>query len=224
MAALLIYEPSVLPAFAFRQNLRVYFCVDVRSKSISLRTATHRPNRSCRGKVIARTVVRDSHSRCNLAKPFSSTRSITGVSDTRLPLRQCKSARMILVLAWVVFWLNTALFPCCEAFAVAFDDHADDVSQSVPAAAQAHHSGETQVESPHHKPDSPCDYTLHAGSVINGEHAGPATDRIQLESVAIYIAFAVWPPVTNRSAKLAPHDFHPPPPFRLYLHTQRLLI
>lgn len=131
---------------------------------------------------------------------------------------------MTLVLAWVAFWLNAASFPCCEAFAVAFNDHADDVSQSVPAATHAHQAGETQPESPHHSPDSPCDYTLHAASVINGEHAGPATERIHLGSVAIYMAFAVGPPVANHSAILAPRDYHPPPPFRLYLHTQRLLI
>ena len=131
---------------------------------------------------------------------------------------------MSLVLAWVAFWLNTALFPCCEAFAVEFNDHADDVSHSVPAATQAHHSGETQSESPHHSSDSPCDFTLHAGPVINGEYAGTVTDRIYLESVAIYTAFAVGPPVVNHSAKLAPRDYHPPPRVRLYLHTQRLLI
>ena len=40
----------------------------------------------------------------------------------------------------------------------------------------------------------------------------------------MYVSYSVGLTVVNHSANLAPLDYHSPPPFRLYLHTQRLLI
>ena len=168
--------------------------------------------------------VSDASQRDNLVNTFSSARRFTGVPDTRLPLRQRRSAHVALVLAWVAFWLNSALVPCCEAFAAAFDDHTDEVSQSVTAAKQAHHAGETQSEKPHRSPDSPCDYTFDTQPPISGVYAGLPTDRVDLEWVATSAPFANSLTALNLPANLAQRDYHPPPPFRLYLHTQRLLI
>jgi hypothetical protein len=42
---------------------------------------------------------------------------------------------MALVMAWAVFWINTAFFPCCEALAAAFDDQSDGISHNRSASA-----------------------------------------------------------------------------------------
>jgi len=129
-----------------------------------------------------------------------------------------------LVLAWVVFWLNAALFPCCEALAAAFDDHSGEISQSASVAQPAHHSDEAPSES-HHSPDSPCGDTLEAGPAINGEYAGLQTDRAHLEWLAIDAYSPAGLAAADHSATPARRDYRPPPPpYRLYLHTQRLLI
>ena len=146
------------------------------------------------------------------------------VSEARRPRGPHGFARVALVLAWVVFWLNTALFPCCEALAAAFGDHPDDVSQSTAAVQSAYHPGETHSECPHHNPDLPCDHTLNAGPIIDELYAGLSTDRVNLEWFAIDVSGAALTAVSH-AANLTPRDYlSPPPPFRLYLHTQRLLI
>jgi hypothetical protein len=156
---------------------------------------------------------------------FSATRSITGVSEARRPRGPHGFARMVLVLAWVAFWFNTGLFPCCEAVAAAFGDHSGDVSQSASAAPPAHHLDEKHSECPHHSPDSPCGHTLDAVPAIAEVYAGLPTDRVHPEWFAIDVFVVAGLTAVNRSTNLAPREHHrPPPPFRLYLHTQRLLI
>ncbi len=132
--------------------------------------------------------------------------------------------RVILVLAWVAFWFNSALFPCCEAIAAAFGDHSDDVSQSVSAAQPAHHSDETQTECPHHRPDSPCGYTVSAGPTSVGMYALLAPDNSSLEWFAIDAPAApALIAAVSHAEYLAPRE-PLPPPHRLYLRTRRLLI
>ena len=158
-----------------------------------------------------------------MTKTFRLVRSNVGVSETRRPRGLRRTARAALVLAWVIFWLNTALFPCCEALAAAFGDHSDRVSHSASASQPAHHSDETHSEQPHHSPGSPCGHSLNAGPAINGEYAGLPTDRVHLEWVAMDMSSSVGLTVVNHSEILAPREPHPPP-FRLYLRTLRLLI
>ena len=157
---------------------------------------------------------------------FSPTRNVAGVSGIKRPRGRFRSAH-VMVLAWVIFWLNTALFPCCDAFAAMFGDHAVSVSQSVSAAQSAHHSGadESHSERPPHSPESPCDYALNAEpAIISVTYAALPTDRVQF--VLFAIATPVAPDLTavHYAAILAPREYRPPLPFRLYLHTQRLLI
>ena len=164
--------------------------------------------------------------RCNEIKMFSPTRNVAGVSGIKRPRGRFRSAH-VMVLAWVIFWLNTALFPCCDAFAAMFGDHAVSVSQSVSAAQSAHHSGadESHSERPPHSPESPCDYALNAEpAIISVTYAALPTDRVQF--VLFAIATPVAPDLTavHYAAILAPREYRPPLPFRLYLHTQRLLI
>lgn len=166
--------------------------------------------------------------RCNVINAFPSTRRFAGGSETRPPLRRRRSARITVVLVWTVFWFNTVLFPCCEALAAAFSDHISDhteeVSQLASAVPQAHFSGETHSERPHHAPDAPCDTTVNAGPAINGEYAGLPANCVQLEEVVINEPFAVGLMAMNHAAIRASRDYHPPPRSRLYLQTQRLLI
>lgn len=156
---------------------------------------------------------------------YSATRSITGAPDIGRPCRPHGFARVILVLAWAAFWFNAALFPRCEALAAAFGDHPGDLSQTASAARPAHHSVETQSECPHHSPGSPCGHTFDAGPAINEADAGPPTNRVNPEWFAIDVSAVAGLTAVNQSANLAPRAYHsPPPPVRLYLHTQRLLI
>ena len=161
---------------------------------------------------------------CDLIKMLSSTRSITGVFGTKRPRRRFRSAH-VMVLAWVVFWLNTALFPCCDAVAAMFGDHTVRVSPSASAAHPAHHSDESHSERPHHSPESPCGYALNAEpATIDGESAALPTDRVQWVWFAVAASAAPDLTTVTYAAYRAPREYHPPPPFRLYLHTQRLLI
>lgn len=81
-------------------------------------------------------------------------------------------------------WLNTAFFPCCEAFAAAFDDHGAGVAQSAPAAMQAHHADPSHTERARDGHESRCDFSLNAEPAINGEYAGLPKARLNLEWAA----------------------------------------
>ena len=154
---------------------------------------------------------------------FSLTRSATGLPETRRPRSLRRPARLALMLAWIVFSLNTALFPCCDSLAAASGDHSDNASHSGSAAQSAHPPDETHSEQSHHGPGSPCDYSLQSEPAIHGEYAGLPTDRVHLEWIAMDMSSSVGLIVVNHVEILAPREPHPPP-FRLYLRTLRLLI
>ena len=155
---------------------------------------------------------------------FSPTRSITGKSRTRRPSGHCGSARLVLMLAWVAFWLNTALFPCCEALAAALSNHSDISSQPASGAQSAHHSAEAHVEHVHPSPSSPCKDTVKSVSAIPGAYAQLPTSDFQPEWFAIDGPVASDLKTPDQSAILAPREYQPPPLSRVYLQTQRLLI
>lgn len=152
-----------------------------------------------------------------------STRNMGGHEPERLWSRR-GSARVTLVLASVVFGLNTALFPCCATMAVAFGGHAGTVSQSISVVQLAHHPDDTHSGTPVHGPDSPCAYSLGAEPTIVGEYAVPVADRSSLEWFAVDAPAATSLPAVSHSASLALARAAPPPLLRLYQRTQRLLI
>ena len=117
-------------------------------------------------------------------------------------------ARMGLVAAWAVFFLNTALFPCCEAAAAVLGGHADA----------------TQAEPLEHSPDSPCAPSLSGGSALVGEHDVLATDRPPLGWYAVDAPVATSPTAVNHFANLALARAAPPLSLRLHQRTQRLLL
>ena len=151
-------------------------------------------------------------------------RSFTGESGARRPQGSHRFTRIILVLAWAVFWLNTALLPCCEVAAAVLGGPADNGSQSVPNTQSAHHSVAMHSEPLEHSPGSPCGQTLIAGPQLAGNHELLTPYRSLVEWFAVAASAAPDLRAVNHAAYLAPRDYHPPPPFRLYLHTQRLLI
>lgn len=154
----------------------------------------------------------------------SSTRSSARMSEAGRPRGLRGFARLGLVVAWVVFWLNTALFPCCEVAAAVLGGHADNGSQSASATPPLHHSDATHSEPLDHGPDSPCGYTLLSGPPLVGEHEVLTPDRSPLAWFAVDAPVATSFTAVHHSANLALARAGPPPPLRLYRRTQRLLI
>ena len=124
-----------------------------------------------------------------------------------------------MILAWVVFWLNTAFFPCCEAVA-AFSDHSANVSQAASAAQPAHDPDETHTDRPDHSPYSPCGYSLSAQPTNIGVLA---IEHSPLKWLAIDAPVAPGLTAVIRSENLASLGI-PPPFIRPYLREQRLLL
>lgn len=146
------------------------------------------------------------------------------MSETGRPRGLRGFARVGLVVAWVVFWLNTALFPCCEVAAAVLGGHADDGSRSASAAPPLHHADATHSEPLDHSPDSPCGYTPISGSALAGEYEGLTPDRPPLEWFAVDVPVATSLTAVDHSANLALARAVPPPSLGFYLRTRRLLI
>lgn len=131
---------------------------------------------------------------------------------------------MALMVGWIVFWLNAALFPCGEVIPAAFGAHAGNVSQSVSAVQPAHHPDDTHSGARVHSPDSPCAYSLGAGPPLVGGADVLTADRSSLEWFAVDARIATSITAVNRAADLVLARAVPPPSLRLYLRNQRLLI
>jgi len=129
-----------------------------------------------------------------------------------------------LVVASVVFWLNTALFPCCEVAAAVLGGHANNESQSASAAPPLQHSAATHSEPLDHSPDTPCGTTLISESLLVGAYEVLTPDRSSLKWFAVDAPVATSLTTVNHPAILALARAAPPPSLRLYLRTQRLLI
>lgn len=159
----------------------------------------------------------------------TSTRSITGIADTGLPLGRRKFAHVVLILAWLAFWLSSVLVPCCEAVAASLDGHAAATSQSVVAQSQTHHSNADIVEPPNHAPASPCGPTLNAEPITNGTYAGLPSGRADFICGGTNMLVTASHTSVNQSANRTLHAYHlpprpPPANLRLFLQAQRLLI
>jgi len=133
-------------------------------------------------------------------------------------------ARAGLISAWVVFWLNTALFPCCEVTAAILGGHADHVAQSTSAALPPHHTDATHSEPLDHSPDSPCCETLSSDPPLVGEYEVLSPDRPTLEWFAVDAPVGASFTSLQRAANFALARASPPPSLRPHPRTQRLLI
>lgn len=141
------------------------------------------------------------------------------------PLRDLRRfARAGLVSAWVVFWLNSALFPCCEVTAAVLGGHADNASQVASALAPAHHSDAAHSEPLHDSPESPCSDTLTSTPPVAAAYEGLTPDRLTLQWFAVAAPVSAGFADVTHPANFALARAAPPPSLRLYLRTQRLLI
>ena len=146
------------------------------------------------------------------------------MSEARQPRGMRGFARVALPLVWVVFWLNTALFPCCEVGAAVSGEHTDNGSQSASAAPPPHHSDATHSEPLDQGSDPPCGYTLISGPPLAGEYEVLTPDRSPQKWFAVDVPVATSLAAVHHPANLSLARAIPPPWLRLYLRTQRLLI
>jgi len=133
-------------------------------------------------------------------------------------------ARGVLLSAWVIFWLNTALFPCCEVAAAVLGDLPDKGSQSASAASPPHHADAAHSEPADHSPDAPCSDTLSSDPPLVAEYEGLTTNRSPVEWFAVDMPVATSFATVHRAANFTLARAAPPPSLRLHLRTQRLLI
>jgi len=123
----------------------------------------------------------------------------------------------------MVFWLNTALFPCCEVAAADLGERTGSALSSVSAVEPAHHAG-THSESPADNPGSPCGDTLISGSPHVALDEVLTPDRLPLEWFTVDAPVVTSVTAVTHSATLALVRAALPPSPRFYLRTQRLLI
>ena len=144
-----------------------------------------------------------------LTKMLSSYRLSTRTPKASRPRSLRGFARVGLVVAGVIFLLNTALFPCCEVAAAGLGGHHSEVEHSEP---------------PHHSPDAPCDSSISSGAALVVEHEVLTPERSPVEWSAVDAPFATSLTSVSDSAIIAFARASPPHSLRFYLRTQRLLI
>ncbi len=149
----------------------------------------------------------------------SASKSVAGWPRSRRGLAQTG-----LVMAWLMFWLNAALFPCCEVAAAILGGHAGSGSPVTSVAPASHHAAATRSEPSDHNPGSPCGDAVFAGVPLASQAEGMATDQSAPEWIAIDAPVVISSPATDLTTTQALDRAAPPPPLRLYLRTQRLLI
>ena len=154
---------------------------------------------------------------------LSSTQSARSVEAQRL--RDLRGlARSGLIAAWVVFWLNTALFPCCEVTAAILGGHADSALQSPSAGQPSHHSDSASSEQPAPSPEAPCADALSADPPLAGEDGVRVPESSSMEWFAMDAPAATHFTWTHRAESFALARASPPPSLHPHLRTQRLLI
>ena len=156
---------------------------------------------------------------------MSSTRSPDGMPEAGRPRGLRGFARVGLVAAWAVFWLSTAVFPCCESIvALLAGEHSDEAAQSNSADPHVPRSGDEHANGPNHDPSAPCEHTLAAGPVLVGEPGVLTFDRFPSHWLAVEGHVSLKLKTVVHRPSLALRAAAPPPPPGFYLRTQRLLI
>ena len=153
-----------------------------------------------------------------------STRYSTRMSEASRPRSLRGFARVGMVVAGVIFLINTALFACCDVAAAVMGGHGDSGSHSDSDAAPHHHPEAEHSEPSHHSPDAPCENSIASGAALVGEHEVLTPDRSPVEWSAIDSPSAAGLTSENYSAIVALARASPPHSLRFYLRTQRLLI
>lgn len=153
----------------------------------------------------------------------SVTKSIAAALITR-PLHGLHAfAGIAAAFVWAAFLLNAALCPCDGADAAVVGDRSETVSQPVANTGLADCPGEAHSERSGRSPGPRCTHTV--GATPQSIAAVPvlASGFSPWHWSAIDAPSYPVPGAATRSGNLAPSEI-PPPQFRLYLRTLRLLI
>jgi hypothetical protein len=141
-------------------------------------------------------------------------KTVTGTFENK---RQRGFARVVVVLAWLTFWLNTAFFPCCEAVAAGFGGQpAAEVSD----AHLAHDSDKTHTHHPDQNPQSTCGHIVSAGPTTSGPAAVLAAEHPNFVSTTPGVTIASLPAAISAFSLTAYPA--PPPKVPLYLRDLRI--
>ena len=127
-------------------------------------------------------------------------------------------ARVVVVLAWVMFWLNAAFTPCCEALAVGFGGQS--AAQLVSSAQPAHDSAETNTHHPDHSHNSPCDLVISAGPAVMGQALVLPAEQLDFVSITPGVVISLTPALVCAFSLTAYPT--PPPKVPLYLRDLRI--
>ena len=143
---------------------------------------------------------------------------VTRTSGTRRPDRQRGVARVVVVLAWLAFWLNTALSPCCEAIAAGIGDQ--PAPQAVSDAHPAHNHDETHTDSSDQGPNPPCGHVVSAVPADFAQAAVFAAEHQNFVTITPDSISALFPAVASALSLFAYST--PPPQIQLYLRDLRI--
>lgn len=127
-----------------------------------------------------------------------------------------KYARAIALFAWGAFWLNAALFPCCQAIAASSGEHDINIVNMVAvdhvlSDCDDDHPGEPGQKSPH----LPCSSFASASPAAINQAAPLDTDHDRLQPIATVIVSVLVPPAPDRASRFPAYST--PPPIPLYL-------
>ncbi len=123
----------------------------------------------------------------------------------------------VLLFSWLLFWVVGIVQPCCGTLASAHDD-----DHAISHTASLESNELSEVADTHRHEDDQCPQAFTADSALLGDaFALPAkTDHSPYLAVISYDL-----PTLTVSKSSNPFDlYHPSPPPRIYLRTQRLLI
>src|SRR5450759_128508 len=140
---------------------------------------------------------------------MSLTTTVT-VPRIKRPRHMRRFAHVTTILAWVVFCLNTAIFPCCQAFAGVFGDHSESISQPalhdhVSQDCDGDHPGQ-----PNHSPYSPCSSFVSANPAAISQATFLATNHTSWKSIAPAAAVSLVPVALNFANSFTPREIPPP--------------
>lgn len=122
-----------------------------------------------------------------------------------------------MLFGWLMFWIVGIAQPCCAAFAA---PHADN--HAISEAAMQSGSGHADAGMPakNHLDDTPCAQAYAPDAAPGSDLLLPAAACTPIALVSVDAATLTAVPVIFASTA----RYHPPPPQRIYIRTQRLLI
>jgi len=122
----------------------------------------------------------------------------------------------VLLFGWLFFWIVGIVQPCCMTIADS-DDH-DAMSQTI-AREDARHA--EMAGSSGHENDQ-CEWAFAADTAPLGDFSPLPTKADSIPHLIVVSDSVPFSAVPEFSSSFA--FYHPPPPPRIYVRTQRLLI